>query len=149
MTRPSAILANLLLSLSMVTGLLGVASSISAQTPTTNKMKATIPFAFSIGNHHFAAGSYSVERISNYALLVHSNTKTDAAFLAVRGEDGRGLISRGHLVFERAAGDLYLTQAWFAGTDKQYDAVAKPKRGVESAKQVLPVNSAIEVAATR
>jgi hypothetical protein len=47
MTRPSAILTNLLLSLSMVSGLLGAASSVSAQTSTT-KMKAAIPFAFSI-----------------------------------------------------------------------------------------------------
>ena len=149
MTRPSAILANLLLGLPMVAGLLGAASSASAQAPDTQKMNATIPFTFSIGNRHFAAGSYTVEQISDHVLLVRSNMRKGGAFLMVRGEDGRGLISRGHLVFERTGRDMHLTQAWFAGTDKQYDAVAKPKRGVESAKQVLPVNSAIEVAATR
>jgi hypothetical protein len=147
MTRRSAILANLLLSLPMVTGLLGAASTASAQALANDKMKVTIPFAFSIQNQHFAAGSYSVERISNYALLVHSNTTKHGALLTVRGEDGRGLTTRGHLVFERSAGAMYLTQAWFPESDRQYDSVAKPKRERESAKQTVP--DTIEIAAIR
>lgn len=145
----SAILANLLLSLPMLTGLLGPIPSALAQSSAADKMTITIPFAFSIGTRHFAAGSYSVERISSYALQVHSKTTKHGALMMVRSEDGRGLISAGHLVFERAGGEMYLTEAWFAGTNRQYDAVAKPRRDVESASKILVGNPAAEVASAR
>jgi hypothetical protein len=144
MTRRSAILANILLSLPMAAGFLGAAPIALAQ---TNEMTVTIPFAFSIGDHHLAAGSYSVERVSDYALEVQNNQTRKGVFLPVRGEDGRGIASRGRLVFERAGGDMYLTEAWFAGMDKQLDAVAKPKRDLDYAKQNLPATHTIEVAA--
>jgi hypothetical protein len=143
MTRRSAILANILLSLPMAGGLLGAAPSASAQ---NNQLVATIPFAFTVGDHHLAAGSYSVERVSNYALAVRNNKTNHGVFLAVRGEDGRGIASRGRLVFERAGGGMYLTEAWFAGTDKQLDAVSKPQRDRDYAKQNSPATRVIEVA---
>lgn len=149
MTRASAILANLLLSFPLLTGLFGPTPSALAQSSATDKMTVTVPFAFSIGNRRFAPGSYSVERISSYALQVHSNTTKHGAFMMVRGEDGRGVLSSGRLVFEGTRGDMYLTQAWFAGTNKQYDAVTKPRRDLESAKQILLANPTAEVASAR
>jgi hypothetical protein len=144
MTRRPAILANILLSLPITAGLLGAAPTASAQ---TNEMTVAIPFAFSIGDHHLAAGSYSVERVSDYALEVRDNKTNHGVFLAVRGEDGRGITSRGHLVFERAGGDMYLTEAWFTGTDKQFDAVTRPSRDRDYAKQSSPAAHTVEVAA--
>src|ERR1700727_1819268 len=87
MTRRSAILANLLLSLPVVTGLLGTAPSALAQ---TGKMTATIPFAFSVGDQHLAAGSYSVERINDCFLTIRDNKTSRATALMVLGEQGRG-----------------------------------------------------------
>jgi hypothetical protein len=41
---------------------------------------------------------------------------------------------------------MYLTQAWFAGTNAHVEAVAKPKSDLEHAKQNAPAPSTIEVA---
>jgi hypothetical protein len=143
MTRRSAILANLLLSLPVVTGLLGTAPSALAQTGT---MTATIPFAFSVGDQHLPAGSYSVERISNSFLTVRDNKTSRTIALMVLGEQGRGYQSRAHLVFQREGRGMYLTQAWFAGTNQYVKSTAKPKRDLERAKGSSS-SGTIEVAA--
>ena len=142
MTRRSAILANLLLSLPVVTGLLGTAPSALAQSP----MTATIPFAFSAGDQHLAAGSYSVERINSSFLAVRNNKTSRITVLMVRGEQGRGLQSNAHLTFQREGREMYLTQAWFAGSSEYVQAVAKPKRELEHAKGASPAGQVIEVA---
>jgi hypothetical protein len=109
-------------------------------------MSVTIPFDFTVGNHHLAAGSYSVEQISGYALQVRNNKTRNSIFLMVRGEDRRGAVSTSRLVFQRAGKGVYLTQAWFAGTNDHVQAVVKPKRDLEHAKQSSPAPSTIEVA---
>jgi hypothetical protein len=143
MTRRSAILANLLLSLPVVSGLLGTAPSALAQTGT---MTATIPFAFSVGDQHLAAGSYSVERINNCFLTVRDNKTSRAAVLMVLGEQGRGYQSRAHLVFQREGRGMYLSQAWFAGTNQYVKTLAKPKPDLQDAKGSSS-SGTIEVAA--
>jgi hypothetical protein len=143
MTRHSAILANLLLSLPVVTGLLGTAPSALAQTGT---MTVTIPFAFSAGDQHLAAGSYSVERINSSFLAVRNNKTSRITVLMVRGEQGRGLQSNAHLTFQREGRGMYLTQAWFAGSSEYVQTVAKPKRDLEYAKGASPAGQVIEVA---
>jgi hypothetical protein len=142
MTRRSAILANLLLSLPVVTGLLGTAPNAMAQ----SQMTVTIPFAFSVGNQHLAPGSYSVEQISDCFLAVHNNKTSTTTVLMTRKEPRRGLTSQAHLVFHRGGREMYLTQAWFAGAQEHVDAVAKPKRDLEYAKNA-PAGQSIEIAA--
>jgi hypothetical protein len=142
MTRRNRIFANLLLTLPTITGLLVAAPSASAQ---SNKMNVTVPFAFSVGTQHMAAGSYSVTRTSDCFLLVQNKTTSRAAFLMVRAEDGSAPKSGGHLTFQRGGRGMYLTQAWFAGEDRHVRTVAKPKRDVEYAKQIAPAEQ-IEIA---
>jgi hypothetical protein len=143
MTRRSAILANLLLSLPVVTGLLGTAPSALAQ---TGKMIATIPFAFSVGNQHLAAGSYSVERISNCFLRVRDNKTSRSTVLMVYGEQGLRYESQARLIFQREGRGIYLTQAWFAGTNQYVKMEAKPKSDQQDAKGSSS-SGTIEVAA--
>ena len=143
MSRRSAILANLLLSLPVVTGLLGTSPSALAQ---TGKMTVTVPFAFSVGDQHLAAGSYSVERLSNYILSIRNNKTFRTIALTILGEQGRGYESQAHLVFQRDGGRMYLTQARFAGTNEYVKTVAKPKRELENAKGASS-SGTIEVAA--
>ena len=142
MIRRSAILANLLLSLPVVTGLLGTAPSALAQ----SQMTATIPFAFSAGDQHLAAGAYSVERINSSFLAVRNNKTSRITVLMVRGEQGRGLQSNAHLTFQREGRGMYLTQARFAGSSEYVQTVAKPKRDLEYAKGASPAGQVIEVA---
>jgi hypothetical protein len=142
MTRRSAILANLLLSLPVVTGLLGTAPSALAQ----SQMTATIPFAFSAGDQHLAAGSYSVERLNSYILSIRNNKTSKTIALMVLGEQGRGYESQAHLTFQREGRGMYLTQAWFAGTNQYVKTAAKPKPDLEYAKGASPAGQVIEVA---
>jgi hypothetical protein len=142
MTRRSAIFANLLLSLPVVTGLLGTAPNALAQT----KMIATVPFAFSVGNQHLAAGSYSVEQLNTWFLTIRNVKTSKTVLLMVRKEQGRGLESNAHLTFQREGRGIYLTQAWFAGSQEHVVAVAKPKRDLEYAKGVSPAPQVVEVA---
>jgi hypothetical protein len=143
MTRRSAILANLLLSLPVVTGLLGTAPRAVAQ---SRPMTATIPFAFSVGDQHLAAGSYSVERLDNCFLAVRNNKTSKTVVLMVRKEQGPARESSAHLTFQREGRALYLTQAWFGGSQEYLKSVAKPKRDLEYAKQTSPAAQSIEVA---
>jgi hypothetical protein len=142
MTRRYAIFANLLLSLPVVAGLLGTAPRALAQT----KMTAVVPFAFSIGDHHLTAGSYSVEPLSDCFLAVRNNQTSRTVVLMVRKEGGRGLASTRRLVFQREERGMYLTQAWFGGSQEHLEAVAKPKRALEYAKGTSPAGQSIEVA---
>jgi hypothetical protein len=141
MTRRSAIFANLLFSLPLITGLLGTAPSASAQPGLT----ATIPFDFSVGNQHLTAGSYSVEPLSGCFLAIRDNKTSRTTVLMVRKEEGRGLESTAHLTFQREGRGMYLTQAWFAGYQGHIETVAKPKRDLEYAK-ATPAGPSIEVA---
>jgi hypothetical protein len=142
MTRRNRIFAYLLLTLPTITGLLVAAPSASAQ---SNKMNVTVPFAFSVGKQHMAAGSYSVVRTSDCFLLVQSKTTSRAAYLMVRAVDGSAPESGGHLTFQREGRGMYLTQAWIAGEDRPVETVAKPKRDLEYAKQIAPAEQ-IEIA---
>jgi hypothetical protein len=141
MTRRSVILANLLLSLPMVSGLLGAAPSASAQTA----MTVTVPFDFSIGNHHLAGGSYSIARTSECFVALHNNKTSKTVVLMVRKEEG-GRSSGAHLVFQREGRAIYLTQAWFTGAEEYVGTAKLPKRDVEYANTQV---SHIEVASAR
>jgi hypothetical protein len=144
MTRRSAIFANLLLSLPVVTGVLGTAPSAVAQ---SRQMTATIPFAFSIGDQHLAAGSYSVERLNNCFLAVRNNKTARTVALMVRKEQGSVGVSSAHLTFQREGRVIYLTQAWFGGSQEYLKSVAKPNHDRDYAKQSSPAAHTVEVAA--
>jgi hypothetical protein len=109
-------------------------------------MTVTIPFAFSVGDQHLAAGSYSVERINNCFITVRDNKTSKATALMVLGEQGRRYQSRAHLVFQREGRGMYLSQAWFAGTNQYVKTAAKPKSALEDAKGSSS-SGTIEVAA--
>ena len=64
----------------------------------------------------------------------------------VCGDNRYDSVTRSHLVFERVGKGMYLTQAWFAGTNAHVEAVAKPKSDLDYAKQNAPAPSIIEVA---
>jgi hypothetical protein len=110
-----------------------------------DQLKVTVPFDFMIGTRHLAAGSYTVERESDYALEVRNNQTRKGVFLMVRGEDNRGALSSRCLVFERTGRGMSLTEAWF-GTNEHVKAVAKPKRELQYAKQNPTARQSIEIA---
>jgi hypothetical protein len=141
MTRPAAILSNLLFSLPLAAGLLAAAPGASAQT----SVIANIPFAFSANNQHLPAGRYQVQRTSDYFLYVRNVESGKAVFLMVRSEEGRNLANYGRMVFDRIGTRSYLTQVWIPGRSRHSGMVVQPRHQEELAKKAAPA-STIEVA---
>ena len=142
MNRSSAILAKLLLSLPVATGLLCAAPAASAQTSES----VTIPFAFSANNHHMDAGSYQVQLVSDRFLYLRNAKTARSEIMMVRPEAGRAIETRGRLVFHRVAGHSYLTQVWIAGTSVHSEVVGHPKPPSELAQKGQPLESTFELA---
>jgi hypothetical protein len=142
MTRRAANLTNLILSLSLATGLLCAGAEASAQA----SQSVTIPFAFSANHHSVPAGSYKVQLLSDRFLSFH-NIKTDnTQIMLVRPEEGRVIETQGRLIFRRDGGRNYLTQVWFAGTNVHSELVVRFKRERAFANGAAPQDSSFEVA---
>ena len=143
MTRYSALLSHLLLSLPLATGLLCAAPAASAQ---TTILTVNVPFAFTANNHRVAAGSYLV-RYRSERFLVLSNQKTSRTeFFMVRPEAGRAIETASRLTFHRNGGQYYLAQIWMSGSSVHSEMVAKPRRNQEVAQVNPPAEQTIELA---
>lgn len=139
-TRRAAILTNLLLSLPLAAGLLGSASTASAQT----SLNVNVPFAFTANNQHLPAGQYRVERLSERFLSIRNLKTASTVTVMVRPEEGRIFESYSRLVFGREGNRNYLTQVWTPGTNRYSQLVTRPSFNQELAKH--PASSIIEVA---
>jgi hypothetical protein len=142
-TRRAANLSPLLFSLSLAAGLLGSATAASAQT----NLDVTVPFAFSVGNHHLPAGHYRVQSQSNYFLSIRNVETASTTVVVVHSEGGRHLQGNSRLVFNHEGNQNYLTQVWAPETDSYSELAARPKVDQELAKQVHTAGPTIEVAA--
>lgn len=142
MTCRTPNLTNLILSLSLATGLLCAGANASAQASES----VHIPFAFSADNQHVPAGTYKVQSLSNRFLSLR-NIKTDKTqILLVRPETGVVIETQGRLVFQRSGGRSYLTQVWIAGTNMHSELTTRPKPDRKLAKGLAPTDSSFEVA---
>jgi hypothetical protein len=142
MTRRAANLTNLILGLSLATGLLCTGAEASAQASES----VTIPFAFSANHHSVPAGSYQVQLLSDRFLSFH-NIKTDKTqILLVRPEEGRGIETQGRLIFRRDGGRNYLTQVWIAETNVHSELAVQLKPEGEYAKGAAQKDSSFAVA---
>jgi hypothetical protein len=112
MTPRIANLSNLILRLSLATGLLCAGANASAQTTAS----FTVPFAFSADNQYVAAGSYKVDLLSDRFLSLRNVKTGNTQLLLVRPEEGQAIETRGRLVFHQQGTRKYLTQVWIAGT---------------------------------
>ena len=105
---------------SLLAAMLLVGSVASTQGQSlTNKIKANIPFDFSVGEKKLPAGTYSVSRLSQ---------SSDPAVIAITGEDGHTKAIRlsnsaqrsqakdqTTLVFRHYGDQYFLFQVWPAG----------------------------------
>ena len=142
-TRRAAILRHLLFSLPLAAGLLASAVPASAQT----NLDVTVPFAFSVGNHHLPAGHYWVQSQSNYFLSIRNVETASTTVVMVRSEGGRHLQGNSRLVFNREGNQNYLTQVWAPETDRYSALSSPPRHDQELNTQIHPAASTVEVAA--
>jgi hypothetical protein len=142
MTRHSAILINLLLSLPLATALLCATANASAQTSET----ATIPFAFIANHQQFPAGTYEVTRRSDGVMSLFNLETLRTQLLIVRPDQGRAIETRGRLVFLHDGTGYSLIQVWIAETDIHSELAVQPKLQKAMAKNGRQTGSSIEVA---
>ena len=142
MTRNSAILTNLLLSLPLAAGLLCATSNASAQTAES----VAIPFAFSANHVQFPAGTYEVRRLSGVLMSLYNFETGKIQLLMVRQEDGRDVQTRGRLVFHHDETGNSLMQAWIPGTTIHSELIVQPKLQQAAAANRPQTDSTIEIA---
>ena len=142
MTRYTAILTNMLLSLPLAAGLLCATSNASAQTGET----ATVPFAFAADHQQFPAGTYEVSRLPDGIMSLRNLNTGRTQLLMVRLETGRVVETRGRLVFQLGQTENTLTQVWIPGTTIHSELTVQPKIQKLITKNQSPAGSVIEVA---
>jgi hypothetical protein len=141
MKRQSQLLTNLLFSLPVAAGLLCAAPSASAQTAGS----AAIPFAFSADNVQAPAGTYKVERLSNFLLSLENVETGKTRIVALYPEGGRVVQTEGSLVFHRDGTQYSLTQVKIAGSSIYGGLAVHPKPLHETAK-ITPAVATVEIA---
>ena len=141
MKRHSLMLTNLLLSLPVAAGLLCAAPSASAQYDSS----ATIPFAFSADHVQAPAGTYKVQRVTNFLVSLRNVETGKTQILTVYPKGGRVVESQGSLIFHHDGTGYSLIQVAFAGTSVQSGLAVQPKIR-QAAKNAAPTGSTVEVA---
>jgi hypothetical protein len=142
-TRRAAILSNLLFSLPLAAGLLASAIPASAQT----SLKVDIPFAFSANNQNLPAGSYWVQRQSDYFLSIRNVKTASTVVVMIYPEKGSPLESHSRLVFAREGNHSYLTQVWTPDSNRYSKLTVRHRHDEELRTQIHPAPSTVEVAA--
>jgi hypothetical protein len=100
----------------MVVAALG-AATVSAGP--SEKIKASIPFAFTVGNATLPAGEYDVERRAAYGgmLFIRNAEGRGAAAQATNQVKGSVKAATFMLVFHRYGNHYFLFQVWSPGTN--------------------------------
>ena len=98
--------------------MLGGLTVANGQVAPQSQIKTDVPFSFVVNGKTYPAGSYSFGRL---------NTSSDASQIVMRGGKGEPVIldtlptisaeapSETHLVFEKVAGQYFLSQIWGKG----------------------------------
>lgn len=93
-------------------------SSAQAQSLSTGRLVANIPFEFNVGSQTLPAGEYAVRNIAqasaNQVLQLHSRDGKVNAIVQTRGVIS-GIQESSKLVFQRSGDRYYFAQAWMKG----------------------------------
>ena len=124
-----------------------LATSVQAQSGSSQRIVASIPFSFSVGKTILPAGKYTITVV---------NPSSDHSILQIRSSNGRssamttttgvtGIVSENSkLVFERDGDRYYFAQAQMAGNSTSLAAVRakKPRMDTVAKKKSLVVITA-------
>ncbi len=82
-----------------------------------HKVIATVPFDFTVRNHQFAAGSYTVTSdLGQGTLLIRGDENGSAMFVLTHGGKTGKADRNGKLVFHRYQDRYFLSEVWPGGT---------------------------------
>ena len=103
----------------------------------SGRVKANIPFDFTVGNKEFKSGKYTVSRLFNGntadTLIIRSADNSEAANFNVNSVTGKG-DSQARLVFRRYGNQYFLAQI-FDGESREGYGLLKSKTEREAAKK--------------
>jgi hypothetical protein len=81
------------------------------------RLRANIPFDFTVGKDKLPAGQYTVDgTIVQGCLLIKAEDRSKSAFTSVFGGQSSGKPSRSKLVFHRYGSQYFLSQVWDEGS---------------------------------
>ena len=89
----------------------------SVQAQTGYRIQTNIRFDFTAGKTSLRAGIYSVEMISENALLVRSIDGKQRVLLLARQAEAVGKQKPARIIFNRYGDRYFLSQAWVSGGD--------------------------------
>src|SRR5438093_10238486 len=113
--------------------------SIDSAQAQSNRMRATIPFAFYSGDGVLPAGDYDVENLgSGVVKLLNRDTHNVVVFHTISVSDRTGEAASAKLIFNRYGADYFLKEMWWGGaTDGRALLPSKAER--ELARTSTPV----------
>ena len=127
----------------MAVFILGGSAKLVAQ----EKVRITIPFAFTANHQQLPAGPYYATWLTDRAIQLVNKQTGEAQFLTVRPERGRAIETRSRFVFVQEGKRFYLGSVWMAGTSVHSEMTVqhRPERAQEMAN--APAPKTIEIAA--
>lgn len=88
-------------------------AAVAASAQRGRRIEVSIPFAFTAGRLHVQAGEYSLERISENAVLLRSaDNRISGIVMAPTAIRQQREGSPARLVFKRYGSEYFLTQVW-------------------------------------
>jgi hypothetical protein len=128
-------------------------SSAQAQSLSTGKLVANIPFEFNVGSQTLPAGEYTVRNIAqaaaNQVLQLRSRDGKVSAIVQTRGVIS-GTQESSKLVFQRSGDRYYFAQAWMQG-DRNGLGTARPRAEREMSESLarMPKTRTVALMARR
>jgi hypothetical protein len=100
----------------------------------TGPMKVTVPFNFVVENERIPAGNYTIERIANGRLRIHTKDGQFSTTFLVIPTQGRTTSEEARLVFRRYGSEYFLAKIWTPGQEAGWE-VLQGKLETELAKK--------------
>jgi hypothetical protein len=119
-----------------------LATAVPAFAQHSGPMKVTVPFNFAVENERLQAGEYTIERVANGRLRIHSSDgRVSTTFIALPTQ-GKTTSEQAHFIFRRYGSDYFLAKIWTPGQDVGWE-VLQGKLETELAKKgTMPVQTA-------
>ena len=108
-------------------------------------MKVTVPFNFVVENDHMQAGEYTIQRVANGRLRIHSNDgRAATSFLAIPRQ-GKVAPEKAHFIFHRYGSEYFLATIWTPGLEVGWDVLQGKLEAEVARKGTAPVQTAMVV----
>ena len=91
-------------------------------------IKVKVPFSFGIGGQTFPAGEYSLKPLPRFphAVALQNQSGRTLSYIGTNSLQSRDVASSTKLVFNRYAGQYFLTQMWVAGSEVGWETMKSP-----------------------